>query len=166
MLENRPAAVDVPSASRSSGADWPKQQRSATTNDPLSTRTDRNTAAGRRIADLYRAYIAAMGGPTDTILQANALAAAELKVAAEDARKRMLGGGGDADQLVRLENLAHRAERKLGIKPSAGPKPPTLTEYLASRQAKASIASSVETASVQPSPENATSEAAPKPGEA
>jgi hypothetical protein len=113
-----PAAVEVPSASRSSGADWPKQQCSATTNDPLSTRTDRNTAAGRRIADLYRAYIAAMGGPTDTILQANALAAAELKVAAEDVRKRMLGGGGDADQLVRLENLAPARNASSALSPA------------------------------------------------
>ena len=40
-----------------------------------------------------------------------------LKVAAEDARKRMLDGtGGDPDQLVRLENLAARAERRLGIR--------------------------------------------------
>jgi hypothetical protein len=137
MLANRTAAVDAPSASRAPVVDWPKRQRSATTNDPLSTRTDRNTAAGRRIADLYRAYIAAMGGTTDTIHQANALAAAELKVTAEDARKRMLDGGGDADQLVRLENLAHRAERKLGIQPGAVvPAPQTPAEYLARRTAQ------------------------------
>jgi hypothetical protein len=86
---------------------------------------------------LYRAYIAAMGGTTDTIHQANALAAAELKVTAEDARKRMLDGGGDADQLVRLENLAHRAERKLGIQPGAVvPAPQTPAEYLARRTAQ------------------------------
>jgi hypothetical protein len=137
MSNNRTAAVHAPSTSRASPVDWPKRQRSATTNDPLSTRTDRNTAAGRRIADLYRAYIAAMGDPTDTIHQANALAAAELKVAAEDARKRMLDGGGNADQLVRLENLVHRAERKLGSQPGAAvPTPQTPAEYLARRAAE------------------------------
>jgi hypothetical protein len=46
----------------------------------------------------------------------------------------MLDGSGDADQLVRLENLAHRAERKLGIQPGAAvPAPQTPAEYLARR---------------------------------
>ena len=65
--------------------------------------------------------------PTDTIALtialANALAAAELKAAAEDARRRP---DTDPDQLVRLENLAHRAERRLGIRrrSTARPLPP------------------------------------------
>jgi hypothetical protein len=90
--------------------------RSKTTNRPLKGRVNRNTAKGRRIADVYHAYLAALGDPTDAIVQANVLTAAELKIAAEEARKRLLDGAGDADALVRLENLAHRAESKLGIK--------------------------------------------------
>jgi hypothetical protein len=113
---HKPAACAGP-------APRPPNARSRTTNDALAARTDRNTARGRRVADIYLAFMAAMGNPQDTISQANALRAAELKVAAEDARKRMLDGtGGDPDQLVRLENLAARAERRLGIRRPPGAK--------------------------------------------
>jgi hypothetical protein len=51
------------------------------------------------------------------------LAAAELKVAAEIERGKVLAGCGDAETLVRIENLADRAVRKLGLKPGqAAPK--------------------------------------------
>jgi hypothetical protein len=110
---------------------------SATTNDPLSARTDRNTARGRRIADLFRGYMAALGNPSDAITQANILTAAELKVAAEDARKRLLNGeGADVDGLVRLENLAHRAERKLGVKLQPRDATPSLADYIAANHAE------------------------------
>ncbi len=72
---------------------------------------------------MYFAYLAALGNPSDAIVQANALTAAELKVSAETARKLLLEGNGDADALVRLENLAHRAERKLGIKHKSSERP-------------------------------------------
>jgi hypothetical protein len=60
------------------------------------------------------------------------LAAAELKARAEQARKSPYI---DPDVLLRLENLAHRAERKLGIKPAATTPPgmPSPAEYLARR---------------------------------
>ena len=103
-------------------------QRSRTTNSPLK-RVNRKTAQGRRVADLFGAYLAALGNPQDAITQANALTAAELKTAAEDARKALLDGKGDGDQLVRLENLAFRAERKLGLKGAVTAKTPTLAEY-------------------------------------
>jgi hypothetical protein len=62
------------------------------------------------------AYLRAMGNPVDALAQANALAAAELKVATEDARAKLLAGGNiDPDQVVKLEGAAARAERKLGI---------------------------------------------------
>jgi hypothetical protein len=80
--------------------------------------------------------MAALGSPEDVVTQASILAAAELKVAAEDARKRTLDGAGDADALVRIENLAHRAERKLRIKPANKPSGPSLAEHLARRAAE------------------------------
>lgn len=136
MLENGPASVAMPSHVQPPTVEPPRRQRgpsqhrSKTTNDPLVGRTDRNTARGRRIADLYRAFVVAMGFPANVIAQANALAAAELKVAAEDARKQLLAGElVDPDQIVRLENLAHRAERKLGIKPGKTAAP-SLAEHL------------------------------------
>jgi len=42
-------------------------------------RVSRNTAKGRRIADVYHAYLEALGNRTDAIAQANVLTAAELK---------------------------------------------------------------------------------------
>jgi hypothetical protein len=135
VLENRISSVAQASPVRAvAAAERPSRLRSQMTNDPLKARTDRNTARGRRVADLYLAYMAALDHPADTIVQANAMAAAELKVAAEDARKRILDVGGDANGLVRLENLAHRAERKLGLdrrtcEPGA---PASLSEYLES----------------------------------
>jgi hypothetical protein len=83
----------------------PAKLLSKTTNRPLKGRVNRNTAKGRRVADIYRAYLAALGSPTDAIVQSNALTAAELKVAAEEARKALLEGNGNAEQLVRLETL-------------------------------------------------------------
>jgi hypothetical protein len=117
------STVDRPPANRNHTADRPPHvgsgiagQRSKTTNRPLQGRVNRKTAKGRRVADLFHAYLDALGNPTDPITQANALTAAELKTAAEEARKALLDGHGDGDQLVRLENLAFRAERKLGLK--------------------------------------------------
>jgi hypothetical protein len=106
------ASAASPLATSAGPAPRPPVACSRTTNDPLAG-VPRNTAAGRRVADLFRAYVTALGNPTDTIALANALAAAELKAAAEDARRRP---DTDPDQLVRLENLAHRAERRLGIR--------------------------------------------------
>jgi hypothetical protein len=110
-------------------------RRAKTTNDPAS-RANLNTANGRRVADLYRSYLRAMGDPTDAVAQANVLAAAELTVAAETARVQLLAGKADVDQLVKLENLAARAIRRLGIKPGAAAAPTqSLAAYLASKQA-------------------------------
>jgi hypothetical protein len=64
-------------AARSPSDALPKRQRSATTNGPM-RRTSGNTAAGRRVRDLYGAFLQHMTNPTDLIAQANALNAAEL----------------------------------------------------------------------------------------
>lgn len=125
----------VPASQRRRPLDAEPVQRlqARTTNNPL-RRINRHTPQGRRVADLFRGYWHHMGRPTDAIVQANALAAAELKVAAEDARAALLAGTGDGDLVVRLENLAHRAERKLGIKvtgKAAKPLAETLAEIFA-----------------------------------
>ena len=67
-----------------------------------------------------------MGDPDDVVLQANALRAAELTTAAEVARGKLLSGIGDADQVVKLENMAARAVRALGIGRKRKPAGPTL----------------------------------------
>jgi hypothetical protein len=116
VLENRPAGVAGPSPARAANGERPAALRARATNDPLHGRASRNTARGRRIGDLFDAYLREMGNPADTPAQANALAAAELKVAAENARAKLLNGGDiDPDQVVKLEGAAARAERKLGI---------------------------------------------------
>jgi hypothetical protein len=72
-----------------------------------------------------------MGTPSDPVTQAAILAAVELVVAAERARAKFLADGGDIEQLIRLENLAARATRRLGVKPTSTSRPPTLAEHLA-----------------------------------
>jgi hypothetical protein len=93
-------------------ASAPLTSRAALTNDPLRRRADGRTPQGRRIRDLFRAYSNAMGTPSDPGTQAAILAAAELVVAAECARAKVLADGGDVEQPVRLENLAARATRR------------------------------------------------------
>jgi hypothetical protein len=80
---------------------------------------------------LYEAYITAMGNPSNVISQADALAAAELRVAAENARARLLSGGDiEPDAVVRLEGAALRAERRLQIRATKDATTPSLRDYL------------------------------------
>jgi hypothetical protein len=102
-------------ATRAAIAARPLTSRSATTNRPL-RRANGNTATGRRVRDLFRAYVTGAGNPDSDAFRAAALAAAELTVAAEAARAKLVAGEGDLDQLIRLENLASRSVRRLGIK--------------------------------------------------
>jgi hypothetical protein len=105
------------------------KQRARRTNDPFSG-LSKNTAIGRRVADLLRSFLRAMGDPDDVVLQANALRAAELTVAAEAARGRLLAGGGDADQVVRLEGTAARAARALGLDRKREPAGETIADIM------------------------------------
>jgi hypothetical protein len=108
--------------------------RSKTTNDPAS-RFSLNTAEGRRARDLYEAFVIHMGSPVDTVRLSHALAAAELVVASETARAELLAGRGDVEQLIRLENLAARATKRLGITDAAAapaPPPAPLADWAAS----------------------------------
>jgi hypothetical protein len=61
-----------------------------------------------------------MGRPTNAAIQASGLAAAELMIAPATARAEFLAGRGDIEQIVRLENLAARAVRRLAISPGTG----------------------------------------------
>jgi hypothetical protein len=115
---DHPASARSPSPGHSAAVPWQvRQRRSRTTNDPL-------------------AFSEALGDPADALTQANILTAAELKVACEDARTKMLEGDGDVDALVRLENLSNRAEKRLGLKAVTKPAGPTLAEHLARRAAE------------------------------
>jgi hypothetical protein len=114
--------------------------RSATTTDPLAARTNGHTAQGKRIRDLYRALTQRIGDPTDVLAQADVLRAAELRVAAEELRAKVLHGEPcEPDALVRLENLANRAERRLSK--LAPPKSRTLADHIAVRRSAVSCRS-------------------------
>ncbi len=131
MLENRSAAVDLPSRSHLPGDELPSRQRARRTNDPLAD-INMNTARGRRTADLVRAYMAAAGNPKGPERQAAVIAAAELQVLAETVRAAALAGTGnvDLDQVIRVQGAADRAVRRLGIKPAAEGETDTLADYL------------------------------------
>lgn len=89
-------------------------RRSRVTNDAVAN-ANQATAAGRRVADLYRAYANAMNNPACAIRQAAALAAAEHTQAAEAARVALRAGTGSTAEVARCERLAARAVAKLGL---------------------------------------------------
>jgi hypothetical protein len=96
--------------------------KSRTTNNPL-RRANGNTAQGRRVRDLYRGYMIALGSPNDPVTAALVLAAAEQVVIAENARRDHLAGIADLDSVIRAENMSARALRRLGLnKPVQPPK--------------------------------------------
>ena len=134
MLGNRSVAAAAPSSSRSRAAELPSRQRARRTNDPLAG-LDLNTARGRRIADLVRAYLQMLGNPADIERQAAVIAAAELQVLAEEARTGALkeAGHADLDQVIRLQGAADRAVRRLGLPKASPTSSPTLAQYLAAK---------------------------------
>jgi hypothetical protein len=131
----RTVTADRSAPMRSTVAGLPPAQRARRTNDPFAgIRT--NTACGRRIADLVRAYLLALGNPTEIDRQAEVIAAAELQVLAEEARSLALKqvGHADLDQVIRLQGAADRAVRKLGLPDrKREPEGPTLSDILADR---------------------------------
>jgi len=117
----------------------PRRLRAAVTNDPLRLRgLDARSRTGRRRADLIVQFTVALGG-RDRITEGqlgDIVRAAELVALAEDARFTALTKGGsevDLVGLVRLEGVADRAVRRLGISSAAGKPaaPPDLKAYLA-----------------------------------
>jgi hypothetical protein len=96
--------------------------RSAITSRP-DARLNGNSPVGRRTRDLYRALSTRLGDPADIVTQANILAWAELKAAAEVARARLLQGGSNSNELVRIENLCRRAAASVGLEPGSSSEP-------------------------------------------
>jgi len=145
MLENRSATVAAPSPIRSLGVELPSRQRAKRTNDPFAG-IDTNTARGRRVADLVRAYLRALGNPVEIERQAAVIACAELVVLAEEARTAALAQDGyaDLDRVIRMQGAADRAICRLGIKPSAEPTGPTLAERWAAEADAADAQAAVE----------------------
>jgi hypothetical protein len=134
----RTATVTEPSAARAANAEPRRQLRSVRTNNPFAGGLSKNTSAGRRVADLLRSFLRAMGDPSDAVLQSNALRAAELTVAAETARAKLLAGDGEIDAVVRIEGMAARSVRGLGIKSTtSAPTAMPLREQLAREAAEA-----------------------------
>ena len=96
---------------------------------------DGRTRQGRRLAAIVaeltervggEAVIAATPGLADAVADA-----AELRLAAEDARARYLAGDGiGADDLVRLERLAGLREKRLPIERTAPAAPMSIRERL------------------------------------
>jgi hypothetical protein len=128
--KERHPAVSASSGVRSLGPEVPSRQRARRTNDPFAG-IETNTARGRRVADLVRAYLTALGNPTEVERQADAIAAAELQVLAEEARAAALKqGGGDLDQVIRVQGAADRAIRKLGLDRKREPERQELDDWL------------------------------------
>jgi hypothetical protein len=99
----------------------------------IKSRAPRATPQGRRIRSLFRKHMAKLT-PGDPLHQAAAMRAAELTVAAEEMRARLLAGDTTAEEAVtRLENAARRAERDLA---PLIPKPLTWLELQQQREAE------------------------------
>jgi hypothetical protein len=96
----------------------PPNYRSSTTRSPTG-RLDGRSAAGKRVRDLFNGLMERLGHPPDIVMQADILALAELKVAAEASRKRLLEGQDpSANNTVRLENMIRRSEIRVGLAPA------------------------------------------------
>jgi hypothetical protein len=105
--------------------------RAAITRNPMK-RFDGRSVEGRRLRDLYRSLMTRLGNPPDPATAALVLSAAELTVAAEKVRADLLAGSGDLDAVVRIENLAARALRRLGLgKPMPPPRLPLADRFAA-----------------------------------
>jgi hypothetical protein len=113
---------------------------SATTNNPVRARTNGRSAEGRRVRDLYKSFSATLGNPQDVGTQALVLAAAELVTAAERARRDHLDGRLALTEVVRVENLAARALRRIKLdKPAETPRK-SFIDKLVEREAAARAA--------------------------
>jgi hypothetical protein len=111
--------LDQPGITGRSAADNGRSRsdyRSSVTRSPAG-RLDGRSAAGKRVRDLYRALMTRLNEPADIVTQADIMALAELKVAAEVARVRLLEKDQSSNECVRLENLVRRAEARVGLVP-------------------------------------------------
>jgi hypothetical protein len=107
-------------------------RRSAVSNNPIRARAKQTTAEGRRLADIYRGILRAIGGLPTGQQQAIAIEAAELTLAAEDQRARLLKGEDITTKLMQTSKQRDRALRKLGLDkpPSDATKPTSIRDRL------------------------------------
>jgi hypothetical protein len=119
-MEPQPSGTATATALRPDRRRFPSASRSALSNDPafLARQPLSPRAQNRRRKDLIAAFLAALGPEAgNDLTQVMVRRAAELTVAAEVARANMLNGvPTDMLALVRLEGVAARAVRVLGIK--------------------------------------------------
>jgi hypothetical protein len=105
--------------------------KSAITRSPAG-RLDGRSPTGKRVRDLFQAVMARLNQPADVIVQADALAWAELKSASEVARARLLEGDTkSSNEIVRLENLTRRAAISVGLESAVGEAPLSISDRLA-----------------------------------
>jgi hypothetical protein len=128
-------------ATRANKAPASTATRSKITNQPARLAgIDGRSSDARRRRDLIMTYTDALGG-ADKVSAATVndiVRAVDLVIIDEQARAKALRGADvDLGDLTRLEGAADRAVRRLGIKPGANaPKPMTIAEYLAAKQAQ------------------------------
>jgi hypothetical protein len=89
-----------------------KAARSRTTNRLMAVRAPWKSTRGRRIRDLFHGFMSDLE-VGNVIHESAALRAAELAVSAEEMRAKLAAGEKCAEDVVRLENAARRAERDL-----------------------------------------------------
>ncbi len=157
----RRPTVARPSPLRPLGAELPSRQRAKRTNDPLAN-INTNTASGRRVADLVRAFLRALDNPSGIEQQAAVIAAAELQVLAEEARTAALKEPGqvDLDQVIRMQGAADRAVRRLGVMTTkAAVHVETFAELAARAQAEADVRRAEELAADAEEPSEAAAAA-------
>jgi hypothetical protein len=127
------AAVDTTSQ-RPVTAGRPLNNRSRLSNQPKRMAVSQRTSLGRRVRDLADSYAQRLGGwPALSDGQAAAVRrCAELFAIAEQSRAAALQNGcADPVGLARLEGIAIRAERRLGLpKETRGPITPTLADVM------------------------------------
>jgi hypothetical protein len=96
------------------------------------TAINRNTRHGRHVHDIAVRLLATAADPSDPLVVADAIALAELRVRADEARR---DPGCDIEQVVRLEGLVDRRMRRFGRQRE--PARPSLQDYVKAKSAGA-----------------------------
>lgn len=110
------------------------------------------TKAGRRLRELVAAFIDVLGGRANLsfVQLVDIQRAAELAILAETTRAKIMRdgttGGDELLAMVRIENMASRAQARLNLKPGGGTPKQTLASYLNQRAERAAEPSSGEAA--------------------
>jgi hypothetical protein len=102
---------------------------------------DQRTRGAKRVAEMVATLEAELRKTRRMLTAAEGAAirnAALLSAISEDAGARRLAGDATVtlEDVVRLSRASTAAVRALGIRPAAGPAPPTLAEHFASRAAE------------------------------